>query len=291
MIKVPDGAAFANQEFQPEAMTRSIVAAGTPKRQSPCESSSTPLIAVTIVATVASTVQPVRSGARRAESSRRSPAAFNPMMGALMNMFVQPRHAKLGLAGRDGNWPLTGYELKELKKSLTKISAAIPRWKGLPVPDLFDAALTEPLAALEAAIKAGDQRQFGEAYGQLTAGCNACHATTDHPFIVLKVPDAVGISRPGVQAAVGTVTILWPRLRNSSVMRLCISVATVCTCAACAKTQWCARRPGTAKMSMISLRSRISGAPLRGAPRPGHVGPTAHSTFTPISLMTFPYFS
>ena len=39
------------------------------------------------------------------------PAAFNPMMGALMNMFVQPRHAKLGLAGRDANWPLTAYEL------------------------------------------------------------------------------------------------------------------------------------------------------------------------------------
>ncbi len=118
------------------------------------------------------------------------PAAFNPMMGALMSMFIQPRHAKLGLAGREANWLLTSYELKELQRSLAQISAAIPRWKGLPVPDLFDAALTEPLAALEAAVKAGDARQFGEAYNQLTTGCNACHATTDHMFVVLKAPEA-----------------------------------------------------------------------------------------------------
>ncbi len=150
-----------------------------------------PLVAVAIVAAAASpAARPTPSFAQGEQKAAEDPAAFNPMMGALMNMFIQPRHARLGIAGRDGNWPLTGYALKELKESLTKISAAVPRWKGLPVPDLFDAALTEPMAAIDAAIKAGDQRQFGEAYGQLTAGCNACHATTDHPFIVLKAPDA-----------------------------------------------------------------------------------------------------
>jgi hypothetical protein len=150
-----------------------------------------PLMAIAIVAAAASpAARPTPSYAQGEPKAAEDPAAFNPMMGALMNMFIQPRHARLGIAGRDGNWPLTGYALKELKESLTKISAAVPRWKGLPVPDLFDAALTESLAALEAAIKAGDQRQFVEAYGQLTAGCNACHATTDHPFVVLKAPDA-----------------------------------------------------------------------------------------------------
>jgi hypothetical protein len=150
-----------------------------------------PLMAVALVAAaVSSAARPTASFAQSEPKAAADPAAFNPMLGVLMNTFIQPRHAKLGIAGRDGNWPLSGYALKELKESLTKISAAVPRWRGLPVPDLFDAALTEPLAALDAAIKAGDQRQFGEAYGQLTAGCNACHATTDHPFIVLKVPDA-----------------------------------------------------------------------------------------------------
>jgi hypothetical protein len=31
------------------------------------------------------------------------PAPFNPQMAALMNMLIQPRHAKLGLAGKEEN--------------------------------------------------------------------------------------------------------------------------------------------------------------------------------------------
>ena len=118
------------------------------------------------------------------------PAPFNPQMGALMSMIIQPRHAKLGLAAKDENWPLAGYALKELRQGFLVISRAVPRWKGLPVPDLFDAAMTQPIALLDFAIKANEPRQFGEAYGKLTAGCNACHATTDHPFVVIKVPDS-----------------------------------------------------------------------------------------------------
>jgi hypothetical protein len=59
----------------------------------------------------------------------------------------------------------------------------------LPVPDLFDAALTQPFTLLDFAIKLGYRRQFDEAYDTLTKGCNACHATTDHSFVVIKTPD------------------------------------------------------------------------------------------------------
>lgn len=149
------------------------------------------LTSVAALAIAASIAAAPRPGTAQSEPKPAddAPAAFNPMMGALMHMFVQPRHAKLGLAGREANWPLTSYELKELQRSLAQISAAIPRWKGLPVPDLFDAALTEPLAALDGAVKAGDARGFAAAYEQLTAGCNACHATTDHMFVVLRAPE------------------------------------------------------------------------------------------------------
>jgi hypothetical protein len=147
------------------------------------------LIVLTTVAAAAAAVS--RSGLAQSapNAAGDAPAAFNPMMGALMNMFIQPRHAKLGLAGQSANWILAGYEVRQLKQALMKVSAAVPRWKGLPVPDLFDAALTEPLTALETAVRAADARQFGDAYGQLTAGCNACHATTDHSYIVLRTPD------------------------------------------------------------------------------------------------------
>jgi hypothetical protein len=118
------------------------------------------------------------------------PAPFNPQMAALMSMLIQPRHAKLGLAGSAENWPLAGYMLKELRQGFAVVSKAVPRWKGLPVPDLVDAAVTQPLTLIEYAIKLNYRRQFDEAYESLTKGCNACHATTDHAFVVIKVPDA-----------------------------------------------------------------------------------------------------
>ena len=118
------------------------------------------------------------------------PAPFNPQMSALMNMLIQPRHAKLGLAGKAENWPLAGYMFKELRQGFLVTARAVPRWRGLPVPDLFEAAVGGPLIALDFAIKASEPRLFNEAFEKLTAGCNACHATTDHPFVVIKVPDA-----------------------------------------------------------------------------------------------------
>jgi hypothetical protein len=117
------------------------------------------------------------------------PAPFNPQMSALMSMLIQPRHAKLGLAGKDENWPLAGYYHKELRQGFAVAAKAVPRWKGLPVPDLFDAAVSQPLLQLDYAIKLKFRRQFDEAYDSLTKGCNACHATTDHAFIVIKVPE------------------------------------------------------------------------------------------------------
>src|SRR5262249_55893717 len=69
------------------------------------------------------------------------PAPFNPQMAAMMSMLIQPRHAKLGLAGATDNWPLAGYMLKELRQGFVITARAVPRWKGLPVPDLFDAAV------------------------------------------------------------------------------------------------------------------------------------------------------
>ena len=37
------------------------------------------------------------------------PAPFNPQMAAMMSMLIQPRHARLGLAGKEenGNWRAT----------------------------------------------------------------------------------------------------------------------------------------------------------------------------------------
>ena len=140
---------------------------------------------IIVVATSGATIAQNPLGDPNAE-----PAPFNPQMSALMSMLIQPRHAKLGLAGKEENWPLAGYALKELRQGFLVTARAVPRWKGLPVPDLFEAAVWAPLTLTDFAIKASEPRQFVEAYARLTAGCNACHATTDHAFVVIKAPDA-----------------------------------------------------------------------------------------------------
>ena len=119
-----------------------------------------------------------------------APAPFTPNMGDMMSMLIQPRHAKLALAGKAENWVLAGYVLKELQQGFGTITRVIPRWKALPVSELVDAALKQPFSVMDFAIKAGDTRQFAESFDRITAGCNACHSTTDQNFVVIKTPDA-----------------------------------------------------------------------------------------------------
>lgn len=119
-----------------------------------------------------------------------APVPYVLTMGDMMNTLIQPRHAKLGLAGRAGNWPLAAYALVEIRQAFAGIVKAQPRFHGLPVGELVDAALKSPLAAVDAAIKQQDAAQFAAAYAQLTQGCNACHASVDHPYVVIKSPDA-----------------------------------------------------------------------------------------------------
>jgi hypothetical protein len=119
-----------------------------------------------------------------------TPAPYAMTMGDMMDTLVQPRHAKLGLAGRAENWPLAAYAIVEIRQSFAGIVKAQPRFRGMPVAELVDAALGQSMSAVETAIKQHDPEKFAAAYDQLTQGCNACHAAVDHPFVVIKTPDA-----------------------------------------------------------------------------------------------------
>jgi hypothetical protein len=119
-----------------------------------------------------------------------SPTPYVMGMGDLMNTLIQPRHAKLGLAGKAENWALANYALSELRQAFAGIAKAVPKFHGMPVGDLVDLALTQPLNAVDAAIKQQDAQKFAAAYDQLSQGCNACHMELDHPYVVIKTPDA-----------------------------------------------------------------------------------------------------
>jgi hypothetical protein len=117
-------------------------------------------------------------------------APYVMTMGDMMNTLIQPRHAKLGLAGHAENWRLAAYAVAEIRQAFDGIVKAQPRFAGMPVGELVDVAINPPLNALDAAVKQQDSQKFTAAYGQLTQGCNACHMELDHPYVVIKMPDA-----------------------------------------------------------------------------------------------------
>jgi hypothetical protein len=118
----------------------------------------------------------------------KSAAPYHPGLGELMTAFVQPRHIKLGLAGQAENWDYAAYELGELRETFEDVGKLVPKHGNLAIPPAIASTVTPAMAALDAAIKAKDPAAFAKAYAELTAGCNACHQSGDHPMIVIQVP-------------------------------------------------------------------------------------------------------
>jgi hypothetical protein len=119
---------------------------------------------------------------------------YHPSMGDLMTMAVQPRHIKLGLAGKQKNWSYARYELSELRNAFARIARTIPKYQTMDTAEMTTALLKDPLDALEQAITATNGAQFSAAYLQLTQACNACHLSQKHGPVVIKVPDAAMFS-------------------------------------------------------------------------------------------------
>jgi hypothetical protein len=96
---------------------------------------------------------------------------------------VQFRHLKLWTAGQQKNWELAGYELELVRDGLTE---AVALYTNIPVDNIR--MVDPPIRAMESAIAARNGVAFSKAFGELTAGCNACHQSIGRGFIVIKVP-------------------------------------------------------------------------------------------------------
>src|SRR5579859_645900 len=115
---------------------------------------------------------------------------FKPAMDDLMTMLVQPRHIKLYYAGQAKNWTLAGFQVNELRGALARIGRTIPNYRNINVDTAVASIFADKLKAVDAAVKAADLTQFTAAYGEMTSACNDCHKGMEHPFLVMKVPDA-----------------------------------------------------------------------------------------------------
>ena len=116
--------------------------------------------------------------------------SFDPGLDDVMTMLVQPRHIKLYYAGSRHNWELAAFELQELRSAFQRAMQTVPKYLDNDLEAALQAFMEPRFQTINAAISAGNGNRFNAAYAQLTEGCNACHAFLEHPFIVIKVPDA-----------------------------------------------------------------------------------------------------
>ena len=107
---------------------------------------------------------------------------YVPQLGDIMNA-TQVRHQKLYLAGKARNWELAAYESRQLRGNLRDAAVL---YGGIPISNVT--TLAERLQALDDAIGAKDNQRFTKDFGELTAGCNACHQSMERSYIVIKQP-------------------------------------------------------------------------------------------------------
>ena len=106
----------------------------------------------------------------------------------LMTMLIQPRHIKLYYAGVQKNWELAAAQSRDLRSALVRIEQKIPKYMNNGVAESISMIFMPKLNAVDAAISAGDLKQFGNAYLALTDACNACHVYMEHPYVVVQIP-------------------------------------------------------------------------------------------------------
>lgn len=126
--------------------------------------------------------------ALKASASTPAPADYRPSVPDMMNIAIQPRHAKLGIAGHERNWKYAMYQLRDLRGAFNRIARTAPAHEGWDLQAMFNAMIMAPLKAVEDAIKAEDARAFGRTYQALTHACNGCHVAMGRDYIVIQVP-------------------------------------------------------------------------------------------------------
>ena len=107
-------------------------------------------------------------------------AAGVPRLSEIM-VRQQMRHIKLWFAGDARNWPLADYEIDQLKDGFDDVAKLLGG-------DIAQQQVGGAISRLDKAIESKDHEAFVSAFDRLSAGCNACHRTLDHAFVVIARP-------------------------------------------------------------------------------------------------------
>ena len=102
----------------------------------------------------------------------------------------QTYSTKLYFAGTAGNQELASWYSWKLESALRDVRQgkiepyAYNGWDAIELAEMLE----EPIADLNVSIKEGDWKAFESKYDRLLQTCNACHAATEHAFVIVSAP-------------------------------------------------------------------------------------------------------
>jgi hypothetical protein len=120
--------------------------------------------------------------------------SYLPSISDFMIATIQPRHVRLWIAARSGDWSFASYELETLKGAFYRLGRAHPREHDIPLRDMILSVTAQPFGDIHKAIESKDATAFSKAYGDLTSACNSCHQATNHGVVVIRAPTDSSIS-------------------------------------------------------------------------------------------------
>jgi len=113
-----------------------------------------------------------------------APRVSEPELALLMSR-QQVWMDKLGAAILAENRDLMDFYAHELEESTGGIIANVETYDGFKIADLTRSILIPDLERLVTAIDEAPISDVKRAYSRLVQSCNACHAATDHGFILI----------------------------------------------------------------------------------------------------------
>lgn len=159
------------------------------------------LVALEILGCLFLALWPQATSAQSDALAASNATSYLPSISDFMIATIQPRHVRVWVAARGGDWPFAAYELGNLKGAFERLGRAHPMEHEIPLQDLISSVTAQPFEDLRKAIQSKDSTAFSKAYSDLTAACNSCHQATNHAVVVIRTPTDSSISDLGFAGA------------------------------------------------------------------------------------------
>jgi hypothetical protein len=134
------------------------------------------------------------TSARSDASPTLNTMSYLPSISDFMIATIRPRHVRLWVAARSGDWSFATYELGNLKGAFDRLGCARPVEHEIPLQEMISSVTSQPFEDMHKAIESKDRVAFSKAYGDITSAYNACHETTNHGAVVIRAPTDSSIS-------------------------------------------------------------------------------------------------